>query len=195
MKILLKASLALASAVTAAAGQPGPRLFPDRDVTVDYRVSPEGHAPVDVQVAVSAGGRRLHITSADLPTTILVDRDAETADILLPLLRAYAELKIGKYDPERTILRGASFTSAGQRFLDGRSCTEWRAVSHDGQAAACITPNGIILRGAATSNRQGDLGTVEARRITFGPLPQSLFEVPPHFQQSPFRFDPTGQPE
>ena len=108
---------ALFAACVAQAAQMSPArplLVPDRDVTVEYMVTPEGHAPMDVVVAISAGGRRLHITSQDLPTTILVDRDTETADILLPMLRAYAELRIGRYDPERTILNGASF-SRGER--------------------------------------------------------------------------------
>jgi hypothetical protein len=180
---------------TAAMAQTGPSLVPDRDVTVEYRVSPEGRQPVDVVVAISAGGRHLHITSQDLPTTILVDRDTETAAILLPMLRAYADVQIGRYDPERTILRGAGFSRAGERVLAGRHCTEWRAVSHDGQASACITTNGVILRGAASSNRRGELGSIEARRVVFGRLAPDLFQVPPGFQKSPFRFDPTGQPE
>jgi hypothetical protein len=166
---------------------------PDRDVTVEYRVTPEGRPPVDVTVAVAAGGRRLHIVSEDLPTTILVDRDRETASILLPLLRVYADLRIGRYDPEQTILRGASFTRDGERFMDGRRCTAWRAVSHDGQAQACITPDGVIVRGSATSNRTGDLGTLQARRITYGALSPALFRVPPNFQKTPFRLDADGQ--
>ena len=172
-----------------------PLLVPDRDVTVEYRVSPEGRTPIDVVVAITAGGRRLHITSQDLPTTILVDRETETADILLPMLRAYAELRIGRYDPERTILQGADFTKGAERALLGRRCTEWRAVSPDGRASACITPDGVILQGAASSNRRGALGAVQARRVTDGALPAALFQVPPDFQKSPFRFDPQGQAE
>ena len=46
-------------------------------------------------------------------TTFLVDRPAGEATILLPMLRAYSAVKIGKYDVERTVLRGAHFTRAG----------------------------------------------------------------------------------
>jgi hypothetical protein len=194
--VSVAAAILTATAACAAQMSPvRPLLVPDRDVTVDYRVSPEGRAPIDVVVAISAGGRRLHITSEDLPTTILVDRDTETAEILLPLLRAYAELRIGRYDPERTILHGAGFTRGPERAFLGRRCTEWRAVSQDGHASACITPDGVILQGAASSNRRGDLGAVQARRVTAGTLPAELFQVPPDFQKSPFRFDPQGQAE
>jgi hypothetical protein len=189
------AAALLATLVTPALAGPAPRLVPDRDVTIDYTVRPDGRPAVNVEVAVAAGGRLLHITSQDLPTTILVNRDTETASILLPLLRVYATIRIGKYDPERTILHDATFSRVGDRTINGRHCTDWRAVSHDGQAAACITPDGVILRGEATSDRKGELGRVEARRIVYGPLSSEMFQVPPHFQKSPFRLDPNGLPQ
>jgi hypothetical protein len=198
LKLFLAAALLAGAAAPALAGpyaDPAPRLVPDRDVTIEYVVSPQGRPPVDVEVAVAAGGRLLHITSQDLPTTILVNRDTETASILLPLLRVYADVRIGKYDPEHTILHDASFSRAGDRTINGRRCTEWRALSHDGQAAACITPDGVILRGVASSDRKGELGRVEARRIVYGPLSPEMFQIPPHFQKSPFRFDPNGLPQ
>lgn len=178
----------LAGAGGAARAAPAPLLAPVRDVTIEYQVTPRDRAPLDVVVAVSAGGRRLHITSDALPTTILVNRDAGTADILLPLLRAYAELRIGRYDPEQTVLRGATFTRAGARMLTGRRCMEWRAVSRDGQAAACITPDGVILRGEASSGRKGALGSIEARRVVYGPLAPGLFHIPADFRRSPIPF-------
>ena len=110
MRVFVVACVGLGWCVQAWAA---PRLVPVRDVTVEYRVLPEGQAPVDVTVAIAAGGRLLRVISPDLPTTILVRRDTEMATIMLPLLRMYAELPIGKYDPERTVLRGA--TLCGQR--------------------------------------------------------------------------------
>jgi hypothetical protein len=180
----------LASAAAHAAE--APRLAPDRDVTIEYQVSPEGRQPVDVTVAAMAGGRFLRITSDALPTTILVNRDTGRAAIVLPMLRMYADAKIGKYDPERTILHGAAFARLGEREIAGRHCIVWRAVSADGQAEACITPDGVILRGSATSNRRGALGTIEARRVVYGRLGPDAFQVPPDFQKSPVAIDPQG---
>jgi hypothetical protein len=178
--------------VLAAAAAPLPRLVPNRDVTITYLLTPEGRPPIAVTVAVAAGGRRLHVTSEDLPTTILVNRDTERAAILLPILRAYADVKIGRYDPEQTILRGAAFTRAGTRTIAGHRCTDWRATSADGQATACITQDGVILRGEASSGRSGELGAIEARRVTYGPLDPALFQIPPNFQKSPIPIDPEG---
>ncbi len=189
MKAFLLLALVASGAANAA---PAPLLAPDRDVTIEYRVSPEGRQAVDVTVAAMAGGRFLRITSDSLPTTILVNRDTGRAAIVLPVLRMYADAKIGKYDPEQTILRGADFSRAGERVIAGRRCIEWHAVSADGQAAACITPDGVILRGIATSNRKGDLGTIEARRVVYGKLAPDVFQVPPDFQKSPVAIDPQG---
>jgi hypothetical protein len=171
---------------------PGPLLVPDRDVTVEYQVIPQDHAPVEVRVAISAGGRFLHITSPDLPTTILVNRNTEMAAILLPVLRMYADIRIARYDPEQTILRGASFTRGSDRVLGGRRCTDWRAVSHDGHAEACISPDGVILRGTAASDRKGALGAIRAGRVVYGPLAPEMFRIPADFQKSPVPIDPEG---
>ncbi len=169
---------------TAHAG-PAPRLVPDRDVTVEYQVETRDHDPVAVSVGITAGGRFLHITSPDLPTTILVNRDTGRAAILLPLLRAYADLNIARYDPEQTILRGASFDRGPDRRIAGQRCTMWHATSRKGEADACITADGVILRGQASSDRKGDAGSIQARRVSYGPLPRDLFEIPADFSKSP----------
>jgi hypothetical protein len=161
-------------------------LAPVRDVTVEYVVSPAGRAPVGVRVAIAAGGRHLRITSPDLPTTILVDRDEGVAQVMLPLLRAYTDVKIGKFDPQRTVLRGARFTSGGREHLAGRACVDWHAESREGTADACITGDGVIMRGSVRSARRGVLGEVTASRVVYGALPASAFAVPGDFQRSPF---------
>ena len=175
-----------------AVAAPVPRLVPDRDVMVQYQVSPEGHAPVDVTVSIAAGGRLLRVISPDLPTTIVVRRDTETASIMLPLLRMYAELPVGRYDPERTVLRGATYTSVGEARVAGLGCMQWRAVSAEGEARACITDHGVILRGEARSARRGALGAIVARRVVFGVLPAETFEVPADYQKSPIAIDAQG---
>ncbi len=169
-----------------------PRLVPDRDVTIDYQLSPEGHAPIDVTVAIAAGGRLLRAISADLPTQILVHRDTETATIMLPLLRMYADLPIERYDPERTVLRGATYASIGEARIAGLRCVLWRATSPEGEARACITDSGVILRGEARSARRGALGAITARRVVFGSLPTDTFAIPSDYQRSPIAIDAQG---
>ena len=160
-------------------------LAPTRDVTVEYQVVPPEHVPLAVQVAIAAGGMRLHIVGEDLPTTFLVDRNSEIADITLPLFRTYTRVDIGRYDPTHTILRGAAFSRGGESRVAGLACTIWHATSPSGFANACITPDGVILEGSATSNRKGALGTIRAQFVHYGPLPADLFDVPPDFSESP----------
>lgn len=165
------------------AGAAVPRLVPARDVTIDYQVDPRGHAPVEVQVNVEGGGAHLRITSNALPTAFVVDRPAGTATILLPLLRLYATADIGRYDPQTTVLRNASFVRAGQGRVAGRACTEWNAISPQGRAQACITDDGVILRGMA-ADRHGPLGSVVASAVRYGALDPELFRRPPGYRNA-----------
>jgi hypothetical protein len=167
---------------------------PARDVTVDYVVQPAGYASVDVRVEIEAGGQHLRITSADLPTTLLVDRTTGTAAFLLPILRAYSEMNIRRYDPAEGVLRGAVFAKAGRARVAGRDCTRWHASSAQGQADGCVTADGVILEADAASARKGALGTVRATRVAYGVAPGDAFEIPAGFQRSPIRLDEIGAP-
>ena len=154
-----------------------PLLAPTRDVVVDYTVHPRDHADLAVQVSVQAGGAHLRITSADLPTAFLVDRPAHLATILLPFLKLYATVGIGQYDPQETVLRQARFERHGRAMVAGLACTNWTAASPQGEAAACISDDGVILRGTA-ADANGRLGAVQATMVQYGPLPSELFRRP-----------------
>lgn len=169
-----------------------PRLVPVRDVAVDYALRPESGPEMDVRVLIQAGGQRLRITSDTLPATLLVDRQTETASFLVPMLRAYSDLNIARYDLQGTVLRDADFTRAGRGNVAGLACTVWRARSQTGSAEACITDDGVILEGEANSDRRGKLGAVRARRVVFAPASPQDFAIPPGFQQSPVRLDQLG---
>jgi len=158
-----------------------PRLVPERDVTVDYTVHATEAPLQDVRVSIQAGGRRLRISAQDLPAIFLIDRPAGTATILVPLLRGYATASISRYDPEATVLRGARFTRGGAETIAGLACTDWKAVSASGSAEACITPDGIILKGSAT-DRHGGSGSVVASTVAYGSLDAATFERPEDFK-------------
>ena len=172
------ACLLLLSLIAAA-----PRLVPTQDVQIDYTVTPRDHAPIDVHVAIEAGGRHLRIAGEDLPTAFLVDRPAETATILLPMLKLYSTVSIGKFDPEQTILPGARFERHGQRTMAGLACTDWTARSPRGQASACITEDGVILAGTAADG-SGPLGTVRASTVRYGALLPVLFRRPDGYRSA-----------
>ena len=179
MKPLAALLACLATPAIAAA----PLLAPTRDVVVDYAVHPRDHGALAVQVSVQAGGQHLRITSADLPTAFLVDRPAGEAIVLLPLLKLYATVGIGRYDPQQTVLRDARFERHGRSVVAGHACVDWTAVSARGEAAACITEDGVILRGTA-SDAHGLLGSVQASTVQYGRLPQELFVLPADYRNA-----------
>ncbi len=166
-------------------GAGGPRLLPTRDVTVAYDVTIPGQQPLRVRVAIQAGGERLQIIGEDLPTSFVVDRDSETAAIVLPMLKTYTRVSVARYDPTRTVLRGAGFTPHGRDVVAGIPCTRWHAQSAQGAADACITADGVILAGTLDSNRKGTRGTIHAVRVSYGRLPPELFVVPSNYRESP----------
>ena len=180
---LKKRTACFLAILAAPAAQAAPLLVPTRDVSVDYVVTPRDHGPIAVHVAIEGGGRHLRIAGEDLPTAFLVDRGAGTATILLPLLRLYTTVGIGRFDPERTILRGARFERHGERSLAGLVCTDWAASSPQGHANACITPDGVILAGTA-SDASGKLGTVRATTVAYGALAPVLFRRPDGYRDA-----------
>ncbi len=178
MKLVVLAAMIATPAVAAV-----PLLVPTRDVTVTYSVRPRDYAPLQVRVSIAAGGNRLRITAENLPTAFLVDRREHVATILLPMLKMFATVNIGEYDPQDTVLRGAHFERHGTETIAGRACTDWTAVSAQGIAAACITGDGVILRGHA-ANHHGEIGAVMASTVEYGALPPALFERPPGFSNA-----------
>jgi hypothetical protein len=169
-------SLLLALWVTTPAAA-APLLAPLRDVTVTYQVRPRDFSPLTVHVAIAAGGQRLRITAENLPTAFLVDRRAQQALILLPVLKMFSRVKLNDADPENTLLRRARFERHGKERIAGLACTDWTAVSAEGHATGCITDDGVILRGRAT-NHHGEIGAVMASNVDYGPVPRDLFDVP-----------------
>jgi hypothetical protein len=166
--------LALCFTTQAAAA---PLLAPLRDVTVTYQVQPRDFSPLTVRVAIAAGGQRLRITAENLPTAFLVDRRAQQALVLLPVLKMFSRVKLRDADPENTLLRRAHFERHGQERIAGLACTDWTAISAEGRATGCITDDGVILRGRAI-NHHGEIGAVQASNVEYGPVPPDLFDVP-----------------
>jgi hypothetical protein len=169
-----------------------PRLVPAHDVTIDYLVHPAAGRDQAVRVSIEAGGGHLRIAGQDLPVSILVDRPAGVAHVLVPLLRAYTSLSIARFDPERTVLRHASFTRVGSEHLAGGACTDWVATSASGSASACVTGGGVILKGEVT-DRHGKVGSVLATAVDYAPLPPWTWLLPGDFHDlGPLALDRLG---
>jgi len=192
--LALMAAAQLGLGAAQAAGLPGPRpvMTPTHAVTIDYIVTTADTGTLDIRVAALPGAKRMRITSPELPTMLLVNRVTGMADVVLPVLRAYSQLNIRRYDPEQNLLRQASFTRQGAAKIAGRACTRWLAVADGGNAEGCFTADGVLLEGKLTSARQGEELRVIARAVADYAPPPEEFEIPEGFSESPFRLDPRG---
>ncbi len=165
------------AAILLLCGAAVPRLVPVRDVTIDYQVHPGQGRPETVRVSIEAGGSRLRIQGEEIPASIVVDRNTGIAHVLVPLLRAYTSLSVARYDPERTVLRNASFARLGMEQLATGRCTDWVARSPSGIASACITEGGVILKGNV-SDRHGPVGALLATSVDYAALPPWTWTLP-----------------
>lgn len=74
-------------------------------------------------------------------------------------------------DAGTRFVRGNTATVAGYR------CTNWTVSNSRGNGAACITDDGVILRGTG-ADKNGHVGEIEAVSVRYDPQPPSLFQVP-----------------
>ena len=170
----LAAALAVALAAPAAA-QEAPRLTPARDVAVTYRVT--GAGPVQSM-------RWSWLTAQQL---VRMDIDGSPGWMLINMRDASAVVVM---EQQRMAMRvpqdqaamlgpnalgdGARFTRLGAATVAGVGCTTWRVQAPQGDGEACITEDGVLLRGRGREG-QGDL---EATEVRYGGLDATRFRVP-----------------
>ncbi len=190
---LLAAGAALGVALPgapAAMAQVQPPLMPTRDVTVLYEVKPEGAPQAQtVRVYFRAGGGLMRIDGPPGPDgapsgDMVMDRDAKVMTVVVNQARIYMQI------PESQTVRSPFVLDASMRFartgtgtVAGLSCTTWSIVTDKGNASACITADGVVLREAGVDG-EGARGELEARTVQHGPLPASLFAPPPGYQRT-----------
>ena len=177
-------SLAFSGAVFAALplhAQPPdhPPFMPTRDVSVVYDVQPDG-APSAQRITVSftGNGRMMRIDSPDGQGETILDRDHKLMTIVVNAAKVYMEV------PEREELRSPflldasmNFVSTGRGHVAGLDCATWSIAAPSGNATACVTADGVVLSEAGVDS-EGARGRLTATRVTYAPLPASLFQAP-----------------
>lgn len=170
---LIALSLSLASAATACLAQTVPAYLPTRDVAVTYQVRSKDRGQENVVARWSAFAEKARIEAG--PIYVLADPRTRQATLVMqsfalrlpPGDRTFAYLP----DEGTRFVRGPAASVAGYR------CTNWTVSSSHGSGTACITDDGVILRGTA-ADRNGHGGAIEAVSVSYGPQPPALFEVP-----------------
>lgn len=184
---LLLASLLPASAVVAQASPPQdrPRVQPDRDVTVTYRV--EGAATqalpggIDGPVRLSwdAAGQRLRAEPANRAQAVIVDLPRHTASVVDDTMHAVLTLPVREHDLQPLTLDGVQMTRRGSDTVAGRACTTWTMQAKRGSGAVCLTPDGVALR--AEGEIDGRHGSFTATSVAYGAVAADLFMAPPGY--------------
>lgn len=187
IRIALTALSLLLPTLTVAAAQDRPRLVPDRDVTVTYRVLGDAahiaNAPAvsSVRASFSVQGERLRVEAPGQPAYMLLDRGARRMLLVMPAEHSFMDLP---YDVSRALRfdeDDAHLTRRGRATVAGLSCTDYDVQTTHGRGTACLTDDGVMLRAqVATGDRNGGL---EATAVSYAPQPSALFTPPAGFQR------------
>lgn len=175
----------------AAAAQGRPRLEPTRDVTVTYRTTTAGQRESRLQGAFLVAERLLRV---DLPDRGwgLYDRRSGRVRVVLEQLRAVMDVPGDELAAMGIPLDpGADgrFVREGESRVAGFPCTNWRYEEGERSGLACLTADGVLLRGEGRSGNQH--GGIEAVEVRYGAQDPARFRLP---QGYPVMQIPQGLP-
>ena len=194
--VLLRSLLAAAAGVTGAAAPPQdrPPLLPTRDVAVDYRAT-AARRTTSLRVLYSAAAEKLRAEAAGQSTYLIIDGRAHTAHVVMDRQRSVLDVP---FDTERwrgfVLSPRATFTRQGTERMLGLTCTDWKVSGPQGSGTACVTDDGVILRGAASGAMpDGHEGTggIQAISVHYGPQPQDVFAIPAGYKSMAMPTFPT----
>ncbi len=166
-----------------AAAQDHPPYMPTRDVAVEYKVkSGPDDAPQHIHMMFTAGGDRVRVEPPGMPGYSVIDRTAQRMMMVFPDRHAYMELP---FDPEKrrsfAFNDSMKFTRKGTDTVAGVPCTIWTVQTEKTTGIACVSEDGVILRGQGAGENAGS--SMEAVKVEYGPQPDSLFQPPADYKK------------
>ncbi len=175
-------SLAALALLVLPAAAPAPLMTPSRDVDVTYTIiapTPPGapaHPALTERMRWDVANGRYRV---DPPTpgmwmvvnnhshTMTVVREAEHEALVLP--RATP--------PQPSDAAKPVYTQSGTATVAGQTCTVWSTTDARGEEVrSCVTADGVLLRATIAGHT-----VVEAKSVSYGPEPASVFAVPTGF--------------
>lgn len=186
----LVAALALLAGTVAA--QERPNIYPTRDVAVTYRVTSGQGAPPSVTMAWQAATRRMRM---DVPGMgwMVADHDANRAFVAMEGARILMDLPMAQAMAQHGPSENARFTRLRTDRVAGLPCTVWRYEDRGQTGEACLTADGVMLRGRGAVPGGGS-GAVEATEVRFGPQEASRFARPQGWANMPVPGMPGASP-
>jgi hypothetical protein len=171
---------ALLTAPLAATAQERPQLFPTRDVAVTFRVAGQGQQ-AELTMLWSAAQRLMRTNLPQGAGYMVVDHNGQRAFMVMEAMRMVMDVPIEQATAQQRYFETARFTRGGTERVAGHDCTVWRYQSGSGESEACITSDGVLLRGQGSAAGGGS-GRIEAVRVVFAPQDASLFRRPQGYQ-------------
>jgi hypothetical protein len=173
------AAALIAALPMAAAAQDRPPIFPTRDVTVTYRITGQGQQ-MEVTLLWSAAHRMMRMNMPQGLGYMVADHRAQRGFWVMEQMRMIMDLPMDQAAGVQRDFENARFTRGGTEKIAGHDCTVWRYEGPRQSGEACITADGVMLRGASTV--PGQQGQMEATRVVYAALDPSLFRRPQGYQ-------------
>ena len=173
----------------AALAQERPQVAPTRDVLVTYRATAPAPAQAgrpappaqSLRVATTQGGRLMRIEGMGAGGAyVIVDRTTQRMVMVMPQDRRYMEMPANDAFARGFVLNDAmTFVKRGDETVAGLRCTVWEVTSREGAGTACVTGDGVLLRGRGNDGKGG----IEATAVKYGAQPAALFKPPANFSK------------
>ncbi len=188
MHHLLLAAFGLLAASGAALAQDRPPVAPTRDVIVSYRATAPAQAGArvpqgthNIRVATTQGGRLLRVEGVGAGGAyVIVDRTTQRMVMVMPQDRRYVEMPASDAFARGFVLNESmTFVKRGAETVAGLKCTLWEVTSREGAGTACVTNDGVLLRGRGNDGKGG----IEATSVKYGPQAAALFKPPADFSR------------
>jgi hypothetical protein len=98
--------------------------------------------------------------------------------MVMPQDRRFMEMPVNDAFARGFVLNeGMTFVRRGTETVAGLKCTLWEVTSREGAGSACVTDDGVLLRGRGNDGKGG----IEATAVRYGPQPAALFRPPADF--------------
>ena len=135
----------------------------------------------DIRVATTQGGRLLRVEGVGAGGAyVIVDRTTQRMVMVMPQDRRYVEMPASDAFARGFVLNESmTFVKRGAETVAGLKCTLWEVTSREGAGTACVTDDGVLLRGRGSDGKGG----IEATSVKYGPQAAALFKPPADFSR------------
>lgn len=183
-RLPLSAAALLLASTGSASAQDRPPMLPARDVSVVYRVVGGPPSVPEMRVSWLAGEARQRIETPNGAGATVVDhKNLDASFLVVDQRRVVMPLPVGA-GAAAGLPGGANatgrFTRTGTAAYAGLPCTAWRYEDAKQAGDACITADGVLLRGVRT--HEGRTGGLEATAVAYGPQDPARFRRPEGYQ-------------